>query len=105
MTKKAKTRAKRIPQRTCVGCRIVNPKRSLMRLVRTPDGVIYDPSGKANGRGAYLHNARTCWEHALKGALGQALKTEISADDRQKLKAVMDALPAEQENTVNEANA
>jgi len=105
VTKRAKPRAKRIPQRTCVGCRTVNPKRTLMRLVRTPEGVIYDPGGKASGRGAYLHNSRACWEQALKGALGQALKTEISADDRLKLKAIMDTLPAEQENTVNEANA
>lgn len=72
-----------------------------MRIVRTPEGVVYDPSGKLNGRGAYLHDARTCWERALKGALGQALKTEISVDDRQKLMAVMEALPADRENTDN----
>ena len=30
-------------------------KRDLLRIVRTPDGsVIIDPTGKANGRGAYL---------------------------------------------------
>jgi len=30
-------------------------KRDLLRVVRTPEGnVIFDPSGKANGRGVYL---------------------------------------------------
>src|SRR6185503_18075966 len=61
-------------QRTCVGCRTVNAKRTLVRLVRTSDGhVQIDPTGKAAGRGAYLHNRRTCWVTALhNGALDRA---------------------------------
>lgn len=52
-----------------------------MRIVRTSEGVRYDPTGKANGRGAYLHDKRSCWERALKGSLANALKTELSQTD------------------------
>ena len=67
MAKTGRPRVKRMPQRTCVGCHQVLAKRALVRLVCGPDGVRVDPTGKANGRGAYLHNQRSCWERALKG--------------------------------------
>ena len=39
-------RRKHLPQRTCVACRTVRPKRDLVRVVRTPDGaVIVDETG------------------------------------------------------------
>jgi len=62
----------------------VQGKRQLMRVVRTPDGRVHvDPTGKANGRGAYVHERRACWEKALHGRLGHALKIErLSDDDR-----------------------
>ncbi len=46
---------KKIPMRTCVVTKEKCEKRDLLRIVRTPEGsVIVDPTGKANGRGAYL---------------------------------------------------
>jgi predicted RNA-binding protein YlxR (DUF448 family) len=63
--------------------------------VRTPEGVRIDPKGKLAGRGAYLHNARSCWERGLKGALAAALKTELTEQDRAHLMAFMTELPAE----------
>ena len=86
---------KHVPQRTCVGCREVLSKRSLIRIVRSPQGVRIDPTGKMAGRGAYLHDRRSCWERGLKGSIAQALKTELSADDRESLSAFMAALPEE----------
>lgn len=71
-----------MPQRTCVGCHQVLPKRTLIRIVRVDDGVKVDPSGKTNGRGAYLHNLRSCWEKGLKGSLAHALKVELTDQDR-----------------------
>lgn len=65
----------------------------MMRIVRTPDGVQIDPSGKLAGRGAYLHNKRACWQKGLQGALAHALKTSISKEDRQKLQEHMETLP------------
>lgn len=90
-----KKHVKHIPQRTCVGCREVLAKRALMRVVRTSEGVELDPSGKKNGRGAYVHDKRSCWERALKGSLAHALKTELSEKDRLNLREMMKTLPKE----------
>jgi predicted RNA-binding protein YlxR (DUF448 family) len=89
MAAKQTRRARPMPQRTCVGCRVVNAKRQLVRLVRTADGQArVDPTGKAPGRGAYLHNRRACWQAAFKGkALEQALKMTITEADRATLLA------------------
>lgn len=75
------------------------PKRSLIRIVRTPEGVRIDPTGKLAGRGAYLHDQRSCWEKGLKGALAHALKTELSADERERLAAFAETLSLEDNNT------
>ena len=84
---------KHIPQRTCVACREVNEKRSLIRLVRTPDGVVIDTTGRLPGRGAYLHDSKECWEKALKrGVLARSLKTEISQENMEILQAYMEKL-------------
>jgi len=79
---------KHVPQRTCVGCREVLPKRALIRLVRSPQGVVVDQTGKMAGRGAYLHDRSSCWERGLKGALAQALKTTLMDEDRKRLSAI-----------------
>ena len=97
MVKKPVGRVKHIPQRTCVGCRAVLAKRQMLRLVRTAEGVQVDPTGKLAGRGAYLHDKRSCWERGLKGALAHALKTELSNDDRVRLEEFMNTLPTEAE--------
>jgi len=95
VTKKT-NRKKHVPQRTCVGCREVSAKRSLIRIVRTPTGVIIDSTGKLTGRGAYLHERRSCWERGLKGTLTHALKTELAEEDREKLLVYMQTLPEEE---------
>ncbi len=88
-------RTKRIPQRTCVGCRDVLAKRTLLRLVRGPAGVQLDPTGKAHGRGAYLHDRRACWERALKGgALEHALRVTLAEAERARLWQVGQEMPA-----------
>jgi len=71
------------PQRTCIACRDVKNKRELIRIVRTPEGkVVVDPTGKANGRGAYLCRQAICWEISLeKNMLGRALKVTLSTED------------------------
>jgi len=96
--KKPTQRVKHVPQRTCVGCREVLPKRTMIRIVRTTEGVQIDSTGKLAGRGAYLHDKHECWERALKGALAHALKATISADERATLEDFMSALPQDAEN-------
>jgi uncharacterized protein len=93
VSKKPVQRMKHVPQRTCVGCRTVMAKRQLVRVVRTTDGVLVDPTGKLAGRGAYLHDRRSCWEFGLAGSLAHALKTELTAVDRERLDAFMNTLP------------
>lgn len=83
---------KHVPQRTCVGCREVLPKRSLIRIVRSEQGVDVDPTSKLPGRGAYIHARPECWEAALKGPLARALRTELSQDDRERLAVKMEKL-------------
>jgi len=94
---KAVKRPKHIPQRTCVGCHIVLPKRSLIRLVRQSEGVQIDPTGKLAGRGAYLHIHRSCWERGLKGPLAHALKIDLTPADLERLREFMLTLPEENE--------
>ncbi len=95
MTAKPVKRVKHVPQRTCVGCRTVLAKRSLIRIVRTSEGAQVDLTGKVAGRGAYLHDRRSCWERGLRGALAHALKTELTRTDRERLEAFTLSLPEE----------
>jgi predicted RNA-binding protein YlxR (DUF448 family) len=91
-------KAKHVPQRTCIACRKVAGKRSLMRLVRTEEGVEVDASGKLPGRGAYLHPYQSCWQAVLRGGrLEQALRTRINEENRQSLLAIMATLPESEE--------
>ena len=64
------------PQRTCIGCRKVRPKASLVRLVRGADGrVQVDDSGRGEGRGAYVCPDPGCLGKALHaGRLGHAFR-------------------------------
>jgi len=70
-------------------------KKALVRIVRTADGVVVDPTGKKAGRGAYVHNARSCWEQALKGPLSRALRGELSEEDRLRLLEYLNTIPVE----------
>jgi predicted RNA-binding protein YlxR (DUF448 family) len=64
-------------------------KRQLVRLVRTAEGgVVIDPTGKAAGRGAYLHDRWSCWKAALaNGALENALRVNLDEAQRAQLRA------------------
>ncbi len=68
-------------------------KRQLVRIVRTADGVLVDPTGKLAGRGAYLHDRQSCWEAGLRGGLAHALKVDLTEADRGRLIAFMNTLP------------
>lgn len=70
---------KKIPMRRCVATLVQVPKKELLRIVRSPEGVVkVDLSGKANGRGAYLAKTKEALELAVKkGAVARALECEI----------------------------
>lgn len=93
MSKSDNKPKKHIPQRTCVGCREVNGKKTLVRIVKTPDGICIDPTGRMPGRGAYLHDSQDCWDKALKrGALARGLKTELTPAEIEMLQSHMETL-------------
>ncbi|WP_374696732.1 RNase P modulator RnpM [Spiroplasma endosymbiont of Polydrusus formosus] len=71
---------KKIPLRKCVVSQQMLPKKELVRIVKTPNKeIIIDPTGKANGRGAYLRPTLEIYEKAKKSnALERALKTKIT---------------------------
>lgn len=81
-------RQKHVPVRTCVSCREPGAKRGLTRIVRTPEGeVVVDPTGKKNGRGAYVCEKLECWRLAIDTpVLARALKTDVSPGSVERLK-------------------
>jgi predicted RNA-binding protein YlxR (DUF448 family) len=102
-------RPKHVPQRTCIACRQVKPKRELIRVVRAPDGEVFaDETGKANGRGAYLCRDRVCWEkgiglqgRASSSPLAHSLKITLSEADRAALFDYAQQLPDAASATAN----
>jgi predicted RNA-binding protein YlxR (DUF448 family) len=70
---------KKEPMRMCVACRQMNPKKSMIRIVRTGEReVSADPTGKMPGKGAYICKDSECLAKARKtGSLKRALDAEI----------------------------
>lgn len=70
---------KKIPLRSCAVSKEKLPKSELIRIVRTPDGnVIIDPTGKANGKGAYLKKDIDIFEKAKKTKIiNKLLETNV----------------------------
>ena len=75
-------RQKHIPLRTCVSCGTKAAKRDLLRIVASKDGGSQlDPSGRANGRGAYVCWSGECSPRGLiQGRVQHALRAEISQE-------------------------
>ncbi len=92
-----KSNQKTIPERTCIACRQVKPKKQLTRLVRTADGILVDNTGKKAGRGAYLCRSVQCWEMGLKGnRIEQTLKVTLTEANREELKRFARSLVSEE---------
>ena len=62
-------KGKRLPVRTCIACRTERTKRELCRIVRGPDGIVLDPTGRAAGRGAYLCYDAACMKKLVQKRL------------------------------------
>lgn len=86
---------RKIPQRQCVGCRTMFEKKSLIRVVRTPEGgIVLDLTGKKSGRGAYVCRSSECLKKARKSkALERALEVAIP-------ESVYDTLEKEMEDNL-----
>ena len=82
---------KKIPLRTCVVTKEKCEKRDLLRVVRTPEKeVIYDESGKANGKGAYLKKDIDVINKAKKSKiLDRVLEIEVNEDVYEELNKLL----------------
>ena len=87
------TKLRKPPVRTCIGCRATSDKRELVRIVRTPEGDVHvDPTGKANGRGAYVCLDPACFDAAAsKRKIDSALRVNLKEDDLDRLRREFDA--------------
>lgn len=88
---------RKTPMRMCVGCREMQPKKTLIRVVRSPEGEIsMDPTGRKPGRGAYVCRNKQCLQKALKQKqLERAFSCTLGEETHQ---ALMDALSLLEEN-------
>lgn len=79
---------RKIPQRKCVVTNEMKPKKELIRVVRNKDGDVFvDPTGKKNGRGAYVSaNLDVILKAEKTNALGQQLNTAIDPSIYEALK-------------------
>ena len=70
---------KKIPQRTCIGCKEKKDKKDLIRIVKDKEGnITLDKTGRSNGRGAYICDNIQCLEKAIKTkALARTFEMEI----------------------------
>ena len=75
-------REKKTPERLCLGCGAVKPKRELLRIVKSPQGEISaDPVGKKPGRGAYVCPSVSCFDAATKRhRFDKAFKETVDAE-------------------------
>ena len=85
---------RKVPMRTCVGCRTVRPKRELIRVVRDPQGELHvDATGKKSGRGAYICPTAQCLRDAVNGKrLERALERPVPQEVLHTLEAELGAL-------------
>ncbi len=68
--------------RMCIACRGLFDKKELKRIVRTPQGdVLFDATGKAAGRGAYICSDPECLKKLVKNRLlNKSFKTPVSQE-------------------------
>ncbi len=90
-------KTKKLPIRQCVGCREGKAKKELIRIVRSPEGVItLDFRGKKAGRGAYVCPQKSCLERARKAkALERAFGCSIPDEIYENLVNEMDNMEEE----------
>lgn len=84
-------KTKKIPLRTCVISKEKLPKAELLRIVRTPDGVVVvDLTGKLNGRGAYIKKDMAILEKAKKTKqLERHLECQVPDEVYEEIEAII----------------
>ncbi len=85
---------KKIPMRMCVGCREMKEKKTMIRIVRGPEGDIsMDETGKKSGRGAYVCRNADCLRRAIRQKqLERQLQTALSEEVSERLTAELERI-------------
>lgn len=84
-------KVKKIPMRSCVVTNERLPKNELLRIVRTPEGLIKaDLTGKLNGRGAYIKKDNETLDKAIKNkALERHLECSITSEVYEEIRKII----------------
>lgn len=86
---------KKIPQRQCVGCRMMKNKKELIRILKTDEGIIIDDTGKKNGRGVYICPNAQCLKKAIENkGLERSFKMPVDKEVYDNLKGVFENIEA-----------
>ena len=82
---------KKVPERTCMACNNQMPKKDLLRIVKSKDGVIdVDLTGKKSGRGAYICKNEKCLNKIIKTKrLEKIFEMQINSDFYESIRGVI----------------
>ncbi len=90
---------KRIPMRTCIGCREVKPRNELLRIVKCTEGdsekvrLKADAGSLMSGRGAYICRSMECFEKAVKRrGFDRTFRMPVSAEETEGLRTGLEEL-------------
>ena len=94
MEVKTQVSTKKIPLRQCIGCGESKSKKEMIRILRTEtEGIILDPTGRKNGRGAYICPSSECLKKAIKSrGLDRSFKMQVPKEVYETLKKEMEQL-------------
>ncbi|MEX0990706.1 MAG: YlxR family protein [Actinomycetota bacterium] len=82
-----------MPERLCLGCRRSASKADLIRIVAVKGAARLDPSGRAPGRGAYVHADPECVREACKGRrLASALRVSLGQAEAARLRREIEGI-------------
>lgn len=92
-------RKRKIPMRKCIASQEMRPKKEMVRIVRNKEGEVFlDPTGKKNGRGAYISLDPDLVKKAQeKKLLNQALNANVPEEFYEELLAYVEHQKARQE--------
>ncbi|GAB2563214.1 RNase P modulator RnpM [Gracilibacillus alcaliphilus] len=82
------TKKRKVPLRKCVVTQEMFPKKDLIRVVKTKEGEIFvDPTGKKNGRGAYVsRDLQTIAKAEQNRTLAKQLEIDIPSEIYEQLR-------------------
>ena len=82
---------KHIPLRMCVVTREMLPKKDLIRIVKTENGLVIDKTQKMQGRGFWISKDKDVIEQAKKRkSLNKILKGNVELEFYDRLEACLD---------------